>query len=284
MPSFDPTVEDRRNSSYRLQNRYFWSRRPRFKTFTRERTKGSASGRSVCAKSAQAATTSTRQRLKWWTMLSSLACIRSRASCGSSVLLILACAAGCAVPFTSSSDPIVYESTAGRHVIVCLGDSLTAGHGASQSQAYPAWLQRRINSYGYPYAVVNAGVNGNRVADGLNRLHSDVLKYHPSIVIVELGSNDPGHTSASVWQSQLETIVSRLQSRGIRVVLGGLEEPGMSQIYRSVAARFNIPLVWMSTGLWSRPGLWSDAHHPNGAGYKIVMENVWKALAALLRA
>jgi lysophospholipase L1-like esterase len=101
--------------------------------------------------------------------------------------------------------------------------------------------------------------------------------------VVELGSNDPGHTPAATWGSQINGIVSRLRSQHVRVILGGLDEPGMTGIYRRIATRQGIPLVWITSGLWSRPGLWGDAHHPNGAGYRIVMQNVWRALQPMLR-
>ena len=47
-----------------------------------------------------------------------------------------------------------------RPRIVALGDSLTAGQGLLQAQAYPALLQRRLDMAGYYAEVVNAGVSG----------------------------------------------------------------------------------------------------------------------------
>ena len=176
-----------------------------------------------------------------------------------------------------------YAPADGRPAIVCLGDSLTAGDAAPDDQAYPAWLQRRLDGAGDRYRVVNAGVSGDRVTDGLARLDRDVLSQRPAIVIVELGSNDPGRTSRAVWAADLATIVARLQARGVRVILGGLDEPGMGDIYRAVAARYGVPLVWFTAGLWSRPGLWGDTHHPNGAGYRVVADSFWPALKAALK-
>ena len=43
-------------------------------------------------------------------------------------------------------------------VVVCLGDSLTAGYGLDQGQAYPALLQKSIDSLGWNFNVVNAGL------------------------------------------------------------------------------------------------------------------------------
>lgn len=178
------------------------------------------------------------------------------------------------LPWQRSATPQPPLRVAGgtRPVIVCLGDSLTAGDAVPPDQSYPSWLQRRLDAHGYRYWVANAGVSGNRVADGLARLQRDVLDLHPAVVIVELGSNDPGHTAPGAWRQGLSTIVARVQAAGARVVLGGLDEPGMGDVYRAIAARYHVPLVWFTSGLWSRPGLWGDAHHPNGSGYHVVAD------------
>ena len=42
--------------------------------------------------------------------------------------------------------------------IVALGDSLTAGLGVAEEDAYPAQLARRLKADGYNYRVVNAGI------------------------------------------------------------------------------------------------------------------------------
>jgi acyl-CoA thioesterase-1 len=199
------------------------------------------------------------------------------------LLLLPLFSTACSLPFTSKSHtPTAYAPDDGRPVIVCLGDSLTAGDAAPSGQSYPAWLQRRLDARGLRYRVVNAGVSGDRVADGARRLDSDVLHFHPRLAIVELGSNDPGHTSSAIWQTQLDSVVNQLQAHHVSVLLGGLDEPGMADVYRAVAARHAAPLVWFTQKLWSRPGLWGNAHHPNGQGYRVVMESFWPSVAALL--
>lgn len=182
-----------------------------------------------------------------------------------------------------STAPVVFGSDQNLFTLVCLGDSLTAGDGASVDQSYPGWLYRQLQADGYHYRVVNAGVSGNRVGDGLRRLQSDVLLFHPRIAVVELGSNDPGRTSRDVWEAQLGTIVHRLQVQRVQVVLGGLDEPGMGDVYRRIAARFGVPLVWFISDVARRPADWSDAHHPNGQGYRLVMRSFLPAVQPLLR-
>jgi len=41
--------------------------------------------------------------------------------------------------------------------IVCLGDSLTSGHGIGSAVAFPALLHQRVRRAGFPYEVLNAG-------------------------------------------------------------------------------------------------------------------------------
>ena len=58
-----------------------------------------------------------------------------------------------------------------RPRVVVLGDSLTAGYGLpSKDDAFPALLQRRLDSEGLGYEVVNMGVSGDTSAGGLRRL------------------------------------------------------------------------------------------------------------------
>ncbi len=211
-----------------------------------------------------------------------------RRSSGTVLALIIACAGIAAFllirhQWQESTAPIAYVADHGQPSVVCLGDSLTAGDGADTQQSYPAWLQRQLQETGYRYRVINAGVSGNRVADGLRRLSTDVLSFHPRLVIVELGSNDPGHTPLATWEEQLDTVVATLQRHDARVIVAGLDEPGMGDAYRRVAARFGVPLVWFVTDVSRIPQDWHDLHHPNGAGYRVVMQSLWPAVRAELR-
>ena len=75
------------------------------------------------------------------------------------------------------------------HVVVALGDSLTAGLGVGVEEAYPALLEARLRREGFDYRVVNAGVSGDTSAGGLRRLDW-ALKLKPQVLIVALGAND----------------------------------------------------------------------------------------------
>ena len=50
-----------------------------------------------------------------------------------------------------------------------LGNSLSAGYGIDPSQAFPALVQQYVDSLGWNYRVVNAGLSGETTSGGLRR-------------------------------------------------------------------------------------------------------------------
>ncbi|HZC42595.1 MAG TPA: GDSL-type esterase/lipase family protein, partial [Acidobacteriaceae bacterium] len=85
-----------------------------------------------------------------------------------------------------SPPPTAVPTDSSRPTIVAFGDSLTAGHGVSRDESYPADLQRDLDARGYRYRVVNLGISGNTTKDGVLRI-PEVLQYHPAVVIVAFG-------------------------------------------------------------------------------------------------
>ena len=73
--------------------------------------------------------------------------------------------------------------------IVCLGDSLTAGYGLDQSQAYPALLQEKIDALEWRFRVINAGISGDTSAAALSRIDW-ILKRKVDVLILAVGAND----------------------------------------------------------------------------------------------
>src|SRR5260221_9238690 len=65
------------------------------------------------------------------------------------------------LPAAQGAAPVATKS------IVVLGDSLAAGLGVDPSESFPSLIQNKIDSAGWNYRVVNAGVSGDTSADGL---------------------------------------------------------------------------------------------------------------------
>jgi len=182
---------------------------------------------------------------------------------------------------------------AAERVIVALGDSLTAGLGVAQEEAYPALLQARLRREGLAYRVVNAGVSGDTSAGGRRRVDW-VLRSKPELVIVALGAND-GLRGLPVddLRENLEAIVKRLQAAGVRVLLVGMRVPpnygdayarAFAAVFPTVARRTGVPLApFLLDGVAANPRLnQPDGVHPTADGQRVIADKLWPYLRPLL--
>jgi acyl-CoA thioesterase-1 len=212
------------------------------------------------------------------------------------LVVLAAVASACSEPPSESgpTDDRASRTASERPRIVFLGDSLTAGLGLPADEAYPALLQQKIDQAGLGYEVINAGVSGDTSAGGLRRLEW-VLDGDVRVLVVALGAND-GLRGLPVAELErnLEQIVSTARSRGVSVLLAGMEAPpnvgseytaAFRQTYRNVAQAQGVPLVpFLLDGVAGRAELnQSDGIHPNAAGARRVADTIWPALEPLLR-
>ena len=206
-------------------------------------------------------------------------------------------AGGDAHATTGSLSPSRNAEPAGvpaRPRIVVLGDSLAAGLGIPVASAYPALLQERVDAEGLNFEVVNAGVSGDTSAGGLSRLDW-ALQGDVRLLVVALGGNDGlrGLPVAELRRNLAE-IIRQARTRGIAVVLAGMEAPpnfgrdyivAFHQVYPSVAAEYHVALVpFLLQGVGGRDDLnQNDGIHPSAAGARIVADNVWAVLEPLAK-
>jgi acyl-CoA thioesterase-1 len=184
---------------------------------------------------------------------------------------------------------------ADRPVIVCYGDSITAGYGVQQGQSYPDDLQRLLDSHGYHYKVVNMGTSGATTKDAVAHLQ-EVLRAHPSLVIVEFGGND-GLRGLRVddTRKNLDTVLTTLGNAHIKVLLAGITLPpnygpdyvhAFDEVFRQVAQKDHpaafVPMIYKD--LIHVPGtIQEDGIHPTAKGAQILAETLLHSLTPLLR-
>jgi acyl-CoA thioesterase-1 len=177
-------------------------------------------------------------------------------------------------------------------LLVALGDSLTAGLGLETDQAYPALLERQLRTEGLDLTVINAGVSGDTTAAGLRRAEW-ALEGDVRAVIVALGGND-GLRGLPIDQMKqnLADIVSLARSRGIAVLLAGMEAPpnfGVTYtaqfrgVFQELAREHDVAFMpFLLDGVAGDPALnQADGIHPNAAGAAIVAVRVREALKPL---
>ena len=82
------------------------------------------------------------------------------------------------------------DKTTAKPTILFFGNSLTAGYGLDPDQAFPALIQNKLDSLGYNYQVINAGLSGETTASGHTRLDWVLERQPVDIFVLELGAND----------------------------------------------------------------------------------------------
>jgi acyl-CoA thioesterase-1 len=181
-----------------------------------------------------------------------------------------------------------------RPIIACFGDSLTAGYGIDSTASYPADLQQLLDTAGYRYRVVNAGVSGDTTKDALERIHR-VLTQKPQIVVLEFGGND-GLRGLPVegTQKNLATMIEQFQHGGAKVALAGISLPAQyggdyishfNSMYPVLAKQFHVPLLpFILQDVYGIQGdIQSDGVHPTAQGAKQVAANIEKLIHPMLK-
>lgn len=172
--------------------------------------------------------------------------------------------------------------------VLALGDSLTAPHGVTPEEAWPALLAKRSG-----WLVINAGVSGDTSAGALQRLPALLDEHAPALVLVSLGGNDmlrrlpQGQTVSNLGQ-----MLALIKARGAKAVLLATPKPSIAgavfnnlsaaDFYEEVAKQHQVPLIKDALAeVLSNTDLKADQLHPNAAGHALLAKKIADGLAAI---
>lgn len=195
-------------------------------------------------------------------------------------------------PSTSSEEETGKEEEEER-VILFFGNSLTAGYGLDDpSAAFPGLIQQKIDSLGYNYKVVNAGLSGETTAGGNNRIDWVLERQRVDIFVLELGANDglrgidPAETKKNLGE-----MIDKVRSAypDARIILAGMMVPPsmgneysvrFTRVFPEVAEEKDVELIpfLLENVAGERALNQGDGIHPTAEGQKILAENVWEVL------
>lgn len=209
-----------------------------------------------------------------------------------SVLIVFSCGQEKTEKSKEDTELTVQNS---KPTILFFGNSLTAGYGIDEDEAYPALVGQRLDSLGYEYQVINGGLSGETTAGGLSRLDW-FLEEKPEIFFLELGGND-GLRGIALEETKknLKAIINTVRNKypDTKILLAGMQiPPNMGQeytqqfreIYPEIAEEENVKLIpFLLEGVAGDPSLnLRDGIHPTEGGHKIILGTVWPYLKELV--
>jgi acyl-CoA thioesterase-1 len=180
-------------------------------------------------------------------------------------------------------------------VILVWGDSLGASYGVPSGQGWVVLLDQRLKAQGYDYTVVNGSVSGETTAGGVARLPRALAEHKPTIVVIELGSNDALRgTAIQVMRDNLTRMITLCKREGAKVLLLGMLMPPnygpeytreFKDSYTDLAARYRVGLLpFFLQGVADRRELMqADNEHPTAEAQPLLLDNVWPELKPLLK-
>lgn len=211
--------------------------------------------------------------------------------------LVAIALAGCGGGESARGDDAPAPPSEGERArVVFLGTSLTAGQGLDPEQAYPAVIQRKIDSAGLPFEAVNAGVSGETSA-GARRRIDWLLRQPVSVLVIETGAND-GLRGLEVdsLRSNIQFVIDearRLSPPPAIVLVGMRAPPNMGfgyarrfrEVYSELAEKNDVPLVpFLLDGVAGVGSLnQADMIHPTAKGQQRMADVVWKVLEPVLK-
>ncbi len=177
--------------------------------------------------------------------------------------------------------------------IIFLGDSLTAGLGLPERQAFPALVEEKLKQQGSHYTVINAGRSGDTTAGGLARLDWYLKeRVNPEILVIFLGSNDAIRgMPTEAMEKNLRDIVKKAREfrPEMKILLAQLVTfPNLGadygqrfqSLFTRVAEEEKLVLIEFplkdvaGKAEFNQP----DGVHPNREGTEKVAEVIWKAV------
>ena len=179
--------------------------------------------------------------------------------------------------------------------ILVYGDSLSAAYGLAQDAGWATLLQARLKQKGMDYTVMNASISGETTSGGAARMAEALRAHKPKLVILALGAND-GLRGLPLAQmrANLGQMLRASKQAGSRVLLVGMRLPPnygesytrqFAQVYTDLAREHKAALTpFLLEGVADRRELFqADNLHPVAAAQAMILDNVWKGLAPLLK-
>jgi len=151
-----------------------------------------------------------------------------------------------------------FKSAANDRILL-IGDSLSAGYGLEQAQAWVHLLQNKYSDDNKPITIINTAISGQTTDNALLKIDAWLKTHQPSHVLIELGGNDGIRGfPVKLLQKHLTQLVTKSQQHGAKVALMEIHiPPNLGPRYRQMFTS-SYSKVTEQTGAYLMPYFMSD--------------------------
>lgn len=183
---------------------------------------------------------------------------------------------------------------AAQKTILVVGDSLSAGYGLRQDEAWPTLLEQRLRQHQLDFRVANASISGDTTAGGRSRLAAALKQYRPQLVVIALGGNDGLRgLPPSAVRENIEAMIDASVASGAKTLVVGIDMPPnygaayrekFRAAFRDAARSRRVPLVpFMLEHFGERRDYFQpDGVHPTAAAQPLILDTIWRELQPML--
>lgn len=181
-------------------------------------------------------------------------------------------------------------TNATQQKILLIGDSLSAGYGLEQAQAWVDLLQNKYDEQQANITIINTAISGQTTDNALLKVDQWLKVHQPSHVLIELGGNDGIRGfPVKLLQKHLTELVHKSQQAGAKVALMEIQiPPNLGNRYRTMFIK-SYQSVAKNTGAYLMPYfmlevavnpelMLKDNLHPNAKAQPIIRDFMYREI------
>jgi acyl-CoA thioesterase-1 len=181
-------------------------------------------------------------------------------------------------------------STFAKDKVLLIGDSLSAGYGLEQAQAWVHLLQNKYDEKNKAILLVNTAISGQTTDNALLKIDTWLTTHKPSHVLIELGGNDGIRGfPVKLVQKHLTELVTKSQNQGAKVALMEIQiPPNLGPRYSKMFIE-SYSMVAKKTGAYLMPYfmtkvavdknlMQNDNLHPNAKAQPIIRDFMYSEI------
>ncbi|MFY8299054.1 arylesterase [Pseudoalteromonas sp. SS15] len=190
---------------------------------------------------------------------------------------------------------LISSTSFAKDKIMIIGDSLSAGYGLEQEQAWVYLLQNKYKQEQSDIEIINTAISGQTTDNAILKIDAWLQAHKPTHVLVELGGNDGIRGfPVKILRKNLTTLIEKSQEAGAKVAVMAIQiPPNLGPRYTKMFAD-TYKKVTDATGSYLMPYfmveiatdkslMMQDNLHPNAEAQPIIRDFMYREFNTWLK-